>query len=40
MSIRKMTIVRMKGSKVIEKVLAPKGLNSKEKALTRVLAFW
>lgn len=32
MSIRKMTIARMKGSEVSEKVLAPKGLNSKERA--------
>lgn len=32
MSIRKMTIARMKGSKVSEKVLALKGLNSKEQA--------
>lgn len=32
MSIRKTTIARIKGSKVTEKVLAPKGLNSKEEA--------
>lgn len=32
MPIRKMTIARMKGRKVTEKVLAPKGLDSKEQA--------
>ena len=32
MSIRKMTIARMKGGEVTEEVLAPKGLNSKEHA--------
>lgn len=31
-SVRKMTIVRMKSRKVIEKILAPEGSNSKEQA--------